>query len=329
MTASDTPLQRDTRAVVLRTLLLDAVAARSAGLLAERGVPCILLKGRVLANWLYADEVRDYGDVDLLVPPALRDDAVDVLGSVGYRHRLAGAAPAEYGTNELELVGPNGVCIDLHHTLLGVPAAQCWAVLSQHTEQMTVGGRSLTVLAPGARALHLALHVAQNGPVDVKAVHDLELGLARLPLDLWRDARDLAEAAGATPAFAAGLYAVEAGGRLAGRLDLLPPRDVALQLRTTSAPQQALQIQNFVEAGSLRSRAGLVARKLWPTRIYMLGRLPAARAGTTALLTARLRRLAGLPHTFFIAFRSWYRAMRAVRALPAGHVHVGHEKELV
>ncbi len=299
----------------MRTLLLDAVAARTTALLEEHGVPVILLKGRVTAAWLYGDTVRAYGDVDLLVDPARRQDAMDVLATIGYRHWLAGADRVEFGSNETELVGPNNTCIDLHHTLLGVSAspARCWEVLSGRTTQMSVGGRTVTVLDPAARTLHLALHVAQNGPVDIKAVTDLERGLVQLPLGLWRDAERLSRLVDASAAFGAGLRVLDEGRRLAAQLSLAPVRDVELVLRSWSAPAEALQIQKLVEADSALARMRFVGRKLWPTTAYMLGRAP--RPNGASLLVARMRRMVGLPGKFAVALRSWRQARRVVDEL--------------
>lgn len=310
------------RAVVMRTLLLDAVAAQCTALLNERGVSAILLKGQVTASWLYPDEIRAYRDVDLLVDPAQRHRAIEVLGTIGYTHWLAGADQVEYGANETDLIGPNRTCIDLHHTLLGVAGspARCWQVLSARTEQMSVGGRVLTVLEPAARTMHLALHVAQNGPIDTKAVADLERGLERLPFELWQEAERIARSVDAIEAFSAGLHVTEPGRRLAHELGLAPPRDVGLVLRMTSAPREALQIQNLVTADSLRSQVKLVVRKLWPTSVYMLGRGPAAGAGGYALLAARLRRMAGLPSKFSVALWSWAQARRTARQRYVQHV---------
>jgi len=303
------------RAVVMHTMLLDAVAAQSTALLAAHGVAAILMKGRVTASWLYQDGVRDYGDVDLLVDPAQRGRAVEVLGTIGYTHWLAGADQVEFGPNEVELVGPNRTCIDLHHTLLGVAAtpARCWEILSRRTETMSVGGRTVTVLDPVARTMHLALHAAQNGPVDTKAVADLERGLAQLPLELWREAATLARSVDAIEAFATGLRVVEPGRDLATGLGLGPPRDIGLVLRSWSAPPEALQIQNFVQADSVGSRLRFVGRKLWPTSAYMVSRFPAARGGGIPLLTARLRRMAGLPNKLGVALWTWNQARHTVR----------------
>lgn len=73
----------DERAIVMRTLLLDAVAAQATALLNEHGVPAILLKGRVTASWLYDGGIRNYCDVDLLVDPAQRERAIEVLATIG------------------------------------------------------------------------------------------------------------------------------------------------------------------------------------------------------------------------------------------------------
>lgn len=308
-------LPTDRRAVVMRTLMLDAVAARAAALLADHGVPAILLKGRAIASWLYPDDTRTYGDVDLLVDPAQRKLAIEVLGGIGYSHTLAAASPCEYGPNETDLIGPTGVCIDLHHTLLGIAASpqRCWEVLSQRTAELVVGGRSLTVLDESARAMHLALHVAQNGLAGTKSLTDLERGLAQLSFPRWQEAAQVARALDAHEAFSAGLRLSEPGRAVAARLGLPVPRDVGILLRTRSAPAQALQIQKFVELRSLRGRLSLVGRKLWPTEAYMRWHDPAARAGRFALLIARLRRMATLPGKFGAALWGWLLARWAAR----------------
>jgi len=303
------------RAVVMRTLLLDAAAARAIALLEAHGVAAILLKGAVTASWLYKDDVRHYRDVDILVDPAQRERAVEVLKTIGYKHWMAGADQVEYGPNEVDLIGPNRTCIDLHHTLLGVAAtpARCWEVLSKRTERMCVGGRAVAVLDPPARTMHLALHVAQGGPADTKAVADLERGLDQLPQHVWKEAASLARSIDAIDAYGAGLRVVEHGRHLAAELGLAPPPDVALILRTQSAPPEALQIQKLLETDSLKGRLQLIGRKLWPTTTYMIRRVPGARPGGASLLVARLRRAAALPSKLGVALWNWNRARRTAR----------------
>lgn len=297
-------------AVAFRTLLLDARAAEAIGVLAAHDVPSILLKGRAIASWLYSDTQRNYGDIDLLVDPRQRTSAMEVLATLGYRHNLAGADESEYGSNETDLISPAGVPIDLHHTLLGVTTdpTSCWEILSARTTAMVVGGSKIQVLDEPARTMHLALHVAQNGPMDVKAVADMERGLAQLPFTYWDQASHIARALQAEQAFSAGLRVTVTGRAMAAALHLDIPTDVSLLLRSQSAPAEALQIQQLIELRTLRDRLHLIGRKLWPTTAYMLGRVPGAQGGPSALLVARLRRMAGLPAKFRVAFHSWSEA---------------------
>ena len=54
-------------------------------LLAERGIPTVLLKGAALRLLAYADPVqRSFGDVDILVPESATDTAVAALVQAGY-----------------------------------------------------------------------------------------------------------------------------------------------------------------------------------------------------------------------------------------------------
>lgn len=305
------------RAIAMRTLMLDAAAAEAHAHLIERGIDAIVLKGRVWANWLYDGELREYGDVDLLVSPKRRDDAVDALAELGYRHWLEGAAAAEYGSNEIELVRPGGPCVDLHHVLLGVSGdpERAWDVLATRTDTMPLAGRTVTTLDVTARTMHLALHSAQDGPSNRRSARDLELGLDRLDLEQWTAAAGLAEAVGAEEAFSSGLRTQEAGRALADLIGLARPHDVGLLIRSTSAPPESLQIEHFMRARTVGARGRLVARKLWPTKAYMMGRELGAAGGPTALFTARLRRLVTLPPRFVAAVGGWRTAAREARAV--------------
>ncbi len=221
---SEPLVEDDSLFLVTRTLVLDHAAAVAVEQLTAANLPSILLKGAVIATWLYdEEEPRYYSDVDLLVSPDDFARAVMVLGECGYTHRLEGAAPCEFGPNAKEMVGPGGVCIDLHHRLLGVsgPADDCWNVLFQRTVPFCLeSGTEAQVLDVPARTMHLALHAAQNGPADAKALADLVRGLERVTPDVWKQASELADELGAVAAFGAGLRLVPAGRLLADELAL-------------------------------------------------------------------------------------------------------------
>ena len=63
------------RPAAANALLLDLAAARASAALRDAGIRAILLKGPVIARWLYDDgSERNYGDVDLLVAPHITLD---------------------------------------------------------------------------------------------------------------------------------------------------------------------------------------------------------------------------------------------------------------
>lgn len=301
--------------VAARSLLLDRLAARSSEKLRSEGIESILLKGAAIATWLYGGEVRPYLDVDLLVSPALFEKATQVLAELGYVHWLDGADAVELGPMERELIGPDGLCIDLHLGFVGVPGPplRCWEIMVEHTVGFTLAGTHLQTLDIPARTMHLALHAAQNGPIDRKAIADLERGLAQVDLDDWRSAASLAEELGAMEAFAAGLRLAPAGQRLAERLALPKRISVELVLRTRSAPQQAIFFERVREARGARRKAALVARKLYPTTTYLRANVPVARRGRLGLFAARVG------HPWFVArstgpaLSAWLRARSATR----------------
>lgn len=303
--------------LVARSLKLD----REAGIAVERlraaGVPSILLKGAAIATWLYQDgETRPYGDVDLLVSPGQLTAAIEALGELGYVHELESAHPAEFGPKELELFGPEGVCIDLHHGLIGVsvPSQYCWDVLVGRTTvfQLTPSVQ-VQVLDPAARAMHLALHAAQNGPIDVKALADLERGLAKLSREEWTEAARLAERLEATEAFAAGLRLLPAGKSLADELALPRRMTVELALRTRSAPQDALFFARLAQAPGAWGKVCLFARKVFPTAALLRANWPLARRGRVGLLLARVGYPLAQAGHFVPALVAWAQARRAAR----------------
>jgi len=275
-------------------LWLEAAAGVAWAQLAEQGVSAIILKGPAIAHWLYRpDEPRASRDVDILVAPDDFERAQRALSAIGYETRLAGAPACEIGPNSMMLLGTNGVWIDLHHRLIGVDArrGRCWEVLSRHTVPLTlVTGISVDVLDVPARAMHLALHAAQSGRADTKAMADLERGLEQLPPEDWRAAAAVAGTLGALPAFAAGLSLSPSGRELAARLTLGVETSVELQLRTTGAPSESLFFVRLAEVPGLAAKLAVIARKLWPTPAFMHANYPRATSGRAGLVGARVWR---------------------------------------
>jgi hypothetical protein len=310
------PIAPSALATAAHCVWMEVAAGAAWSELSAAGIPAILLKGPAIARWLYEDELRLSCDVDLLVSPAQFGAAKTALSACGYEARLPGSPACEVGPNSEELLGANGICIDLHHRLIGVPdpPQRCWQVLCHHTVPFDLaGGAQVDVLDLAARTMHLALHAAQDGPVDRKAMADLQRGLAKVPIQDWEDAAHVAQELGALDAFAAGLQLVDGGRRLLERLELAGHDSVELVLRTTSAPQESLFFVRLGETASPSRKASLIARKLWPTATFMRSNYPTARGGPLGLLASRLSRMVTLIPRGAPAFLAWWQARTRVR----------------
>jgi hypothetical protein len=189
-------------AVAAANLRIDSFTAEVVTELRVAGVRILLLKGPGVARLLYdgAGE-RAYVDADLLVAPRDLRPAERTLRRMGFQAAewLAWLRRARPWTR------PDGT-VDLHTSLFGItmPAAMAWEVLSRATETIEVGGMEMAVLAPPARVLHVATHVAQHptshGHWQARA--DLERAVTRVPLPTWQAAARLAAELGAEPALA-------------------------------------------------------------------------------------------------------------------------------
>jgi len=277
------------------------------------GIPSILLKGPVIATWLYLDDFRYSVDIDLLVAPARFRDAQLALAEIGYALPLAGAAPCEIGPNTTTLRNPNGIWIDLHHRLLGTPSAppeRCWDVLSSRTAPFVLGtGVQVQALDVPARTMHLALHAAQNGPLDRKPMADLRRGLAQVDPGTWREALGVAQRLGSVQAFVEGLRLCDEGAALVAGWDLPQlARSVEMELRITSAPSESLFFTRLAETPGLGGKLALVGRKLWPTPDYMRMNLTSGRRHRLGLLGSHLLRPVSLVRRGGPALRAWARA---------------------
>lgn len=206
---------------------IDAAMVEVMCALGEAGVDALVLKGVVIARWLYGeDEARGYRDCDLLADPARFATAGRALEAIGFHCDADDAAHAEACAEAQAQVWhrfDDEVLIDLHWRLPGTRVApeRSWAVLWAGRETMDLGVGRLEVLSEPARALHLATSLAWLGPGARRVAGDLERGLTALPQATWRSAARLAEELGARRAFVAGL---RLGGRrgeeLAARLGL-------------------------------------------------------------------------------------------------------------
>ena len=320
------------RTATARALILDLAAATAARCLRDVGVESILLKGPVLARWLYDDgSVRTYGDVDLLVSPRHTEAAVEALGAMGYKDRLEsaterGAVPharslgaAVSGATGLPQQDPargGAVEVDLHRTFHGIgsPDAEFWSEIASGREEITLFGEVIGTPGEPARAMLVALHAAVHGSEGGHPLDDLERALDRATDGVWVEANSMAGRLNATPAFVEGLAVVPDGLELIARLDLEASGYVPLRVRARSMPPVADGLAHLRRTSGARAKARLLARELVPTPTFMRIWSARARRGRLGLAMA----YAGRPFWLIAKFPSALAALRHARKTGAG-----------
>ena len=184
----------------------------------------VVLKGPVLARWLYPGEVRPYVDCDLMVAPENRARAVSVLERLGFMEHLPWMpVPLSLDPGGTAFNRPGEGMVDLHCQLPGLdgdPDA-IWSRLAANAKRQMIAGVELLVPDRDMVLLHVVLHAAHHAnQVDGKPLEDLRRALALVEEAGWSSALELARAYRGVPAFAAGLRLLPEGEDLARRLDL-------------------------------------------------------------------------------------------------------------
>jgi hypothetical protein len=296
----------------VRTVLLDHACGEMVRHLQAEGHRVIMLKGHTIAHWLYPDPAeRTYGDLDVLVNPAEEGAVVESLRALGYQPVFDRSWRAT-SPEEQPLQNSRGVVIDLHVGIKGIrlSSQEAWGVLSELTVPWDWAGTRVDALATHARAVHLAVHVAQSGVADSKAEHDLALGLERLDAETWREAARLARRLDALDAFAAGLRLNPRGKRLAADLSLPEPRHLETRMRADSAANAAIVLERTMAGGTWRERARMVYAHVFPSAAWMRALQPENTQNSLALLRARVRRPFVLLHRLPSAVRTRRRYRR-------------------
>lgn len=283
---------------------LDRATADLIDELGDAGVEVLLLKGAALAQALYApDRERGYYDVDLLVAPEDRPIAEDVLARLGYRNitsdqgieDVAGILHAELWTRRDEV---GNVSIDLHWRLAGCDASEqkIWQSLRADAQIIHVERREVLTPGDAGLALHSALHVAQHGTPDVKAVADLKLGLARWPIDVWEKAADLARELDGLEAFTAGIRLVPEGDAVARLLELGSGDRVLRDLQLRGArPRGTFHLDALTRAATMRDRLTVLRLALIPPPNWIRWEMRWAADGKAQLAAGYLLHLARAP----------------------------------
>jgi hypothetical protein len=275
------------RALAVRKLIVDQLTAEVAGLFDDAGIDCMLVKGPVIGDWLYAEGIRRYVDSDLLVAQADWDRATALLLRHGFHDKLAAMAHPR-----LESFASRGFfrgtdAIDLHLTLPGLeaPPNEVWNALWADARCQEIGGRLMAVPARPAVLMHLALHAA-NHHDEPKPLEDLRRGVLVAGLNEWRQAAELAEELDGLAAFASGLRRLPEGSSLAQSLDVAHLGSVHFDLRLAGVPT-AEGLHELLRPGrTAAQRASIVLSELFPNPSFMRWWTPLARRSNRGLVAS-------------------------------------------
>lgn len=142
------------------------------------GIPYALLKGTYLYELLYRDLFpREYGDIDLLVPADLIEDAVLALRKAGYsgtgKHDSDASMPQWHFHMTLTSQKPGGLPLELHRSL--VDKANLYRVrdkdLFARLREYKARGSCFTVLSAEDQFIYLCLHAAKHGILNFVGLH--------------------------------------------------------------------------------------------------------------------------------------------------------------
>ena len=293
-----------------RTPSVDRQIIELADQLDDRAVPFLILKGPALARVLYrVDEARGYIDADVLVAPAILDDARECLARLGYVRSAVRGIDDFMGllhSEEWYRHEPDGALVDLHWRLAGCGGdpETVWTALDGSRQSIEIGGRALPVPGDSALAMHTAIHAAHHGPGDLKARADLARAVERWPLETWSSAARLAATVDATEPISAGLRTLEQGEQLASALDLpeTPELTWAIEHRD-ERPRGTFHLDGLLSTRGVRARADVIRRSLFPTRDWIVWSYPWASGGPLRLAAGYARHLARSPVWAIRAFK--------------------------
>jgi hypothetical protein len=143
--------------VQLHAVRCEQVLLEVLSVLDEVGVDHRVLKGLATAHLDYlSPEIRQIGDVDLLVQPDAHSVVIRLLEQRGYLH-ITGGDPGSFELYKSNyLIAPNGVELDLHHRLFrhGRRHDDAW----KDPEAGRIGNRDFRALPRHWRLLHASIH---------------------------------------------------------------------------------------------------------------------------------------------------------------------------
>jgi hypothetical protein len=292
--------------------------AEVAYILRTAGVPTLHIKGPTVVRWLYDEDERPWGDVDILVAPSRMDDALAALATAGFVERFPGVNRRTSDDHAITMAQVDPASpelmvaeVDVHDRFEGieVDAERAFAELWRRREPDTLAHVDVWFPDVPTRALLVVLNTARSETA--QSLEDLERLLASGDQKGWDEVIALATRVGALPALRAGLEIVPPGRALVESTTLSAvPVSAQWVLRRAGAPRTALRME---ELGRLpwRRRPAAVARWLIPPPALVRMRDPAAGGGPMRLAGGYARRWRDGARSFLPSLRAVTRARRS------------------
>jgi hypothetical protein len=294
-------------------------------LLATAGVPALHIKGPTVALWLYDRGEREWGDVDILVPPSRMQDALDALMAAGFTERFAGVNRRTSTDHAITLMqvderDPSRLSgeIDVHDRFVGIDldAERAFDELWRRREPDQLAHVDVWFPDVPTRALLVALNVARTD--SPKSREDLTRLIASAEDRDWENLIALAERVSALPALRAGLEVIAAGEQVVARTAL---RHVAVSpewsLRRAGAHRTALRLEELSRL-PWRDRVFAIARWILPAPAIIRMRDPAASGGLRPLVGGYARRYRDGARSFVPSIRAVVAARRRPKSIGGG-----------
>ncbi|PYT10716.1 MAG: hypothetical protein DMF51_17690 [Acidobacteria bacterium] len=133
----------------------------AAGVLQERQIPFVPIKGLMLAHLLYGDyAVRGSSDIDLAIPLEYHEQAIGSLTQAGNTHSRSAY---QHKTVEVLTCRKNGTTLELHFALSTAElfsgfAAEFW----QDQDEVVFEGRAFACLSKEVHLIYLMIHLARH-----------------------------------------------------------------------------------------------------------------------------------------------------------------------
>jgi hypothetical protein len=230
------------RNVARQSLLVTARMLAITQCFEQAGIDLLVLKGPAQAVLLFGNaQARSCRDIDLLVRPAQKEAAIALLRSLGYGTRpdlLVRDANATLLASET-----GGPPVELHTQLSEGGIAFPCRILDpfRHSCELTIGGRTVRTLSPGATIAYAAHHAARHHWSRLYWLADLMAATRRPAID-WEEAVVFATRGGTACHLAMAIRLV------AGLTGLTPPVGVPCSRRDAFVLQRAERITGAIWA---------------------------------------------------------------------------------